>query len=231
MKPGNRLVFINCPFDDAYRDCFEAIVFTVYMSGYQPVCALDDDNFGDVRLHKLKELIERCDRTIHDLSRTEPSRAGLPRFNMPFELGMTIGAMRYGGVRQRRKRALVMVEKPYIMAKFLSDAAGQDPRAHGGKPRAVIALVRNHLKLYYRRQPTRRNGVTLPGATHFCTLFDEFKRDLPALARTARLTAKEIDPFRGGYHDFLEMIAAFASVVRTAGRIGLPRVRPVARHP
>lgn len=216
MSLENRSVFINCPFDEAYLTCFEAIVFTIYMSGYQPVCALQDDNFGNVRLDKLKVMIERCDRTIHDLSRTEPSKKGLPRFNMPFELGMTIGALRYGGVRQRRKRALVMVRRRYVMAQFLSDAAGQDPEAHDQKPAVVIKLVRNHLRHYYSSKGKKN---ALPGAKHFVSLFREFQRDLPRLAAQARLTPQELDSFKGGYLDFLELLNGFAQVVRAAGKI------------
>ena len=33
-------VFVNCPFDDAYKPMFEAIVFAVFDCGYRPRCAL-----------------------------------------------------------------------------------------------------------------------------------------------------------------------------------------------
>jgi hypothetical protein len=216
MKTLNRGVFINCPFDPAFLTCFEAIVFTVFLSGYKPVCALQDDNFGNVRLDKLKQLIESCDRSIHDLSRTEPNKKGLPRFNMPFELGVTIGALRYGGVRQRRKLAFVMVKKPYLMPQFLSDAQGQDPYPHHGKPSEVIKLVRNHLGSFYNR---RGRSARLPGPAYFVSLFKEFKRDLPALAARAKLNPNEINSFDGGYADFLEMVKRFAQVVKNSGRI------------
>lgn len=216
MTALNRSVFINCPFDDAYLECFEAMVFTVYVSGYEPVCALQDDNFGDVRLDKLKAMIEHCDRSIHDLSRTEISNEGLPRFNMPFELGLTIGATRYGGVRQRRKRVLVMVRKRYVMAQFLSDAAGQDPHAHEGKPTVVVRLVRNHLRYYYSGNGRK---TPLPGPQYFIALFKEFKRDLPRLAAQAKLAPQEVHSFKGGYLDFLEVLKQFTEVGRRAGHI------------
>jgi len=34
-------VFVNCPFDDAYKPMFEAIVFAVFDCGYGPRCALE----------------------------------------------------------------------------------------------------------------------------------------------------------------------------------------------
>jgi hypothetical protein len=46
MTAPNRFVFINCPFDAAYQEHFEGIVFTVQLSGYELVCALEDDDFG-----------------------------------------------------------------------------------------------------------------------------------------------------------------------------------------
>ena len=41
-------------------------------------------------LERLFELIERCAFSVHDLSRVELSlhRPRVPRFNMPFELGL-----------------------------------------------------------------------------------------------------------------------------------------------
>ena len=217
MSTLNRDVFINCPFDSGYLTCFEAIVFTIYVSGYEPVCALQDDHFGDVRLTKLKAMIESCDRTIHDLSRTESNSKGLPRFNMPFELGMAIGATQYGGVRQRRKRVMVMVKKRYVMAQFLSDAAGQDPVAHDGKPANVIRLVRNHLGHYHRGKRSKKER--LPGPQHFNTLFKEFKTKLPQLAVEANLTLDEINSFKGGYLDFLEMLRRFTEAIRKSGNL------------
>ena len=77
----NEHVFINCPFDEEYRDCFEAILFTLtYIAGYSARSALEEDDSGDIRFEKLCRLIETCDTTLHDLSRVEVSTSGLPRF-------------------------------------------------------------------------------------------------------------------------------------------------------
>ena len=177
---------------------------------------MQDDDFGDVRLSKLKSMIERCDRSVHDLSRTESSPQGLPRFNMPFELGMTIGALAYGGARQRRKRVLVMVKERYDMAKFLSDAAGQDPQAHDGSPARIITIVRNHLRYYYSADGAAK---ALPGPQYLNALFGDFKRGLPKLAATARLRPEELDPFGGGYIDFVEMLKHFTEAARRTGKL------------
>ena len=164
----NASVFINCPFDDAYRLCFEAILFSVTMSGYQVRCALEEDDAGDVRFEKLCELIADSDRTIHDLSRTATGADGLPRFNMPIELGLMMGARQYGRGRQKAKRAVIMVAEKFVMPRFLSDLAGNDPKAHGSSPREVIRIIRDHLH-------TDPAGKRLPGAAHMADLLEEFR--------------------------------------------------------
>src|SRR5262249_22904383 len=86
-------VFINVPFDDAYDPLLEALVFVIQASGYKVRCALEESDSGDIRLDRLVRLIAESPRSIHDLSRIEIGE--LPRFNMPFELGMTMGAKRF----------------------------------------------------------------------------------------------------------------------------------------
>jgi hypothetical protein len=104
-----RNVFINCPFDDRYRPLFHAAVFAVVDCGFVPRCALEVDDGSEVRINKVCDLIGECRFGIHDLSRTElDSRSKLPRFNMPLELGLFIGAKRFGGASHRRKSCLIL---------------------------------------------------------------------------------------------------------------------------
>ena len=121
MSAPNRNVFINCPFDEAYRECFEALLFAVTVSGYKARCALEDDDAANIRFDKLRRLIRESPRTIRDLSRTELGDNDLPRFNMPFELGLAMGAKYFGGKAQRRNSALIMVREPYVLPSYLSD--------------------------------------------------------------------------------------------------------------
>lgn len=58
--------------------------------GYRVRCALEEDDSGNIRLDKLVALIRESPRSIHDLSRIELGENDLPRFNMPFELGMSM---------------------------------------------------------------------------------------------------------------------------------------------
>ena len=201
----NPNVFINCPFDEDYRLCFEAILFTLHISHYVPRCALEENDAGDIRFDKLCRLISDSDHSIHDLSRTESSAAGLPRFNMPFELGVMMGARRFGAGRQKAKRACIMVAENFVLPAYLSDLAGNDPMPHGGDQRAVIRIVRDALHC----DPT---GTVLPGATHIGDLLDEFRKDLPKLAAAARLTLDEVHPYRG-YRNFMGMLRTFRDLM------------------
>jgi hypothetical protein len=131
--PLNRDVFINCPFDAEYKPLFEAICFTVSACGFTPRCALEEIDSGDTRIGKISRIIAGCALGIHDISRTESSGAtGLPRFNMPFELGLFLGCKFFGGKAQRGKRTLVLDIEPYRYQRFLSDISGQDIEAHRG---------------------------------------------------------------------------------------------------
>ena len=63
---------------------------------------------GEVRMTKILRLIRTSRFGIHDISRTalDPINA-LPRFNMPLELGLFLGASHFGNASQRSKQTLV----------------------------------------------------------------------------------------------------------------------------
>ena len=143
-------VFVNCPFDAAYRSLFEALVFAVHDCGYIARCALEIDDASQIRIEKVERIIAGCKFGIHDISRTEPDAAtGLPRFNMPLELGMFLGAKRFGRAEQKSKVCLILDTERYRYQKFISDISGQDITAHQGKPEQVTKVVRpgGHVKL------------------------------------------------------------------------------------
>ena len=99
-RPSNyaNQVFINCPFDPQYEAVFDALVFAVFDCGFVARCALEIDDGSQIRIEKIFSIVEQCKFGIHDLSRTDLDQAtGLPRFNMPLELGIFLGAKRYGG--------------------------------------------------------------------------------------------------------------------------------------
>ena len=89
-------VFVNFPFDDNYLELFRGLIFTVYYCGFFPRTALEDNSATEHRLDKIYSMIEESKYGIHDLSRVEldPDN-NLPRFNMPFELGLFLGCNKY----------------------------------------------------------------------------------------------------------------------------------------
>lgn len=178
-------VFVNCPFDDAYKPMFEAIVFAVFDCGYRPRCALEAYDAGEVRIEKIAALVRNCRLGVHDISRTELNAAGLPRFNMPFELGLFLGAKRFGNAVQRRKTCLVLDREPYRYQAFLSDIAGQDVAAHGGDPVRAIGAVRDWLAAGQRRRPP-------PGGAEIARRFGEFSEALPGILDDLRLERDEM---------------------------------------
>jgi hypothetical protein len=194
-------VFINCPFDAEYRPAFEALIFAITASGYQVRCALEEDNSADIRHEKLCRLIRESDRSIHDLSRVELGKNNLPRFNMPYELGLTHGAIKFGGRRQRTKTACIMVAEPYAMPAYISDLAGNDPFAHHNDPGRVVRIVRNYL----HRTP---DGQLLPGPASILAQFARFKQDLPRIAADFDIDSHEIDPYEG-YKSYLVFLTTF----------------------
>jgi hypothetical protein len=120
-------VFINCPFDVEYGPIFEAIVFCVLDYGFVPLRALEETDSGTFRLNKIQEITRRSEYTIHDLSRVELNLdTRLPRFNMPFELGLDIGCRMDGSGQARRKKCLILewrhgfVQIKNPLQKFLS---------------------------------------------------------------------------------------------------------------
>jgi hypothetical protein len=201
VTAASKNVFLNCPFDHAYRLSFEAVILTVTASGYRVRCALEENDASDVRFVKLCRLIRESQRSIHDLSRTDLSAAGRPRFNMPFELGLFLGAQRFGEPIQRKKSCLVMVTEPYSLPIYLSDLAGNDPEAHHGRVKNIISLVRKYLH-------KRPDGTPLPGASRILQEFERFKLSLPALAHALDLESDEIDPFTN-YRVYLDILVEF----------------------
>lgn len=182
----NDNVFINCPFDSAYKPLFDAMIFTVHDCGFIPRCALEEDDASQVRIDKIYSIIAECRYGIHDISRTQlDAVSGFPRFNMPLELGIFLGAKKFGIEAQKRKKCLILDTEPYRYQQFVSDIAGQDIQAHNNNSREVIMHVRNWLCTASRRE-------TIPGGGIIWERYQEFMEKLPQTAREARLIVEEL---------------------------------------
>lgn len=183
---SGRDVFINCPFTADYQNHFQAIVFTVVRSGFTPRCARESDDGGEVRFEKICRIISGCPYAVHDISKTEPDAdSGLPRFNMPFELGLFLGAKRFGGRPHRQKKSLIFDRAPFRYQSFISDISGQDIHPHNGK---VDQLIRE-LATWLRDQA---RDPKVPGGIAVADEYSKFKVDLPSIAGDMQLQLSEL---------------------------------------
>jgi len=181
----NNNVFINCPFDNQYTELFDAILFAIYFCGCKPRCALEIDDGSQIRFDKIISIIEECDLGIHDISRTELNSNDLPRFNMPFEFGIFMGAKRFGGIRQKRKSCLIFDTESFRYMEYISDISGQDIKAHNNNPQEIIRKIRNWLNTYSDLQP-------LIGATAIINKYESYMVDKPNILISLNLTKEDV---------------------------------------
>jgi hypothetical protein len=159
--------------------------------------ALEVDDSSTTRIEKIYSIIAECRYGIHDLSRTESdSDSGLPRFNMPLELGIFLGAKRYGGHAHKGKRALILDIDQYRYQKFISDLAGMDIEGHKGKPEEAIRKARNWL--------ANASSRKLPSAEDCIATYRRFKRALPNICAQNNFNITKIP-----YGDFQSMIVTW----------------------
>lgn len=182
----SRQVFLNCPFDEEYRPLFEAIIFAVLHCGFVIRCAREREDSGEPRIAKICEIIRGSQFGIHDISRVELDRAhSLPRFNMPLELGLFLGAKAYAqDPKQRAKRCLILDTEPYRYQKFLSDISGQDIRAHAADPMKALGITRDWLRNVSKRE--------LPGVKAVVRSYLDFQRELPAILEDLDISHQDL---------------------------------------
>lgn len=193
--PGyNDYVFVNCPFDTDYMPIFQAVVYTIYRCGFYPQTALGEDDGSDYRLDKIIRYIQNCKYGVHDISRTELNPNHLPRFNMPFELGLFFGAKRFGIKEQKKKVALIFERTRFSYQQYISDLNGVDTKAHDNSPDLAIEKLRNWLATTSKR-------TTIPGHKIIQKEYAVFQTNLPAIVELAGLDINDI-PF----NDFCKIV-------------------------
>lgn len=179
-------VFVNCPFDRQYKPLLEAILFAIADCGFRPSCSLEIEDGSQIRIEKIFKLIANCRFGIHDISRTDLDETSrLPRFNMPLELGVFLGAKRYGPGKQKDKIGLILDRERYRYQTFLSDIAGQDIREHGDDPRRAIAIVRDWLRSASHR-------ADIPSGSVIGQRYERFRSRLPTLCDDLELAEDEL---------------------------------------
>lgn len=198
MASSSKDVFINCPFDDDFAPIFRSLVFAVTKCGFRVRCPREMDDGSETRIDKLYRIIEESRYGIHDLSRTELDPvSGLPRFNMPLELGIFLGAKRFGIEQQKLKRCLILDTEQYRYQRFISDIAGMDVTPHAGSARDAARQVRNWLVT-----ASGRKSIPAPGA--LLASHDRFMVGLPEIAEAAGLHSDKI-----AYSDYERLVIAW----------------------
>jgi hypothetical protein len=188
-------IFLNCPFDPEYQPMFHALVFAAYDCGYRPFCALEIDDATEVRIDKIVKMIRSCRLGVHDISRTELDVENqLPRFNMPFELGLFVGAIRFGATTQKTKMSLILDRDRFRFQKFISDIAGQDIAAHNNDADNAIKALRNWLAAI----PTK---AALPGGAAIVRRYHAFRAEMPDILQRVELEPDEIT-----FPDYVNMV-------------------------
>jgi hypothetical protein len=196
-------VFVNCPFDMAYKPLFYAIIFAITDLGFVARSAREEDDAGDFRLAKIQRIIEKCKYGVHDISAVKlDAKHQLPRFNMPLELGLFLGCKRYGAKRHANKVSIIFDSDQYRYQIFISDIAGQDIHAHNNDVETVIRELRAWLATASKRQQ-------LPGGKDIFDRYERFQADLPALCAELKLQPAEVT-----FKDLRQMIADWLKLNR-----------------
>lgn len=182
----SRTVFLNCPYRPDYQQLFEAPVFAIHALGYVAEAALGSP--VSHRSAKLCEVIKRSGWSVHDLSRMTEPVEGLPRLNVPFELGLVMGI--HGFCRKGSKPCLIFDESPHRYLSVLSDLHGFDGvRGHANNPENVIRELRGWIR--------RTSGETLPSAEQLLEQWTSYQQDRPEVMRLlGSRPTHEFDEFR-----------------------------------
>jgi hypothetical protein len=192
----NESVFVNCPFDEDYKQIFQSLIFCIYYCGFFPRSALEDNTATENRLEKIYKMIDESKYGIHDLSRVEVDIINnLPRFNMPFELGLFLGCNKYSESRkQKLKKCMIVDTTPHRFKMSLSDMAGIDGYGHSNNPSEVIKVVRHWLQVSSKK-------ATIPSAIIIRDAYNSFFEELPNICTTLNWDINDL-----GYNEFVTTV-------------------------
>lgn len=143
LPSSNEYVFLNYPFDEEYKPLLNAMMLAVLSCGLVPRSA-DEDSLGSgLRLERICKVLQGSRFSIHDLCRcTGEGDGNLARFNMPLELGITMGHD-YATPEDSGQAHdwFVLTSEGHPHAEYISDLAGVDPKTHDETPESIIAAV------------------------------------------------------------------------------------------
>jgi hypothetical protein len=172
-RRGPADVFLNIPYDQKFERLYLAYVCGISSLGLVPRATLELPSSAR-RLDRILGLIKSCRYSIHDLSRVELDRTqpATPRFNMPFELGLSIGWEKFGS---KQHAWFVYESEDFRLAKSLSDLSGTDVYVHEAKIDGVFRELCNAFVRLGRR-------ITVQQMKH---VYRDVRKSLPEIVRTA----------------------------------------------
>jgi hypothetical protein len=137
-----------------------ALVAALVCTGQTPRTVLEIPPSAG-RLDRLLDLISGCPYSLHDLSRVQLSngRLRVPRFNMPFELGLAVGLAQRA---PKRHQFRLLEERSFRVQHSLSDLNGYDPYIHHGTPSGMynaICDVFTHVRPFPIAEKSRFRSV------------------------------------------------------------------------
>ena len=134
-------VFLNIPYDRRFSRLYLAYIAGLIELGLTPKATLGIPG-GTARLDRIFDLIQTCRYSVHDLSRVQIDLAPppTPRFNMPFELGLSIG---WAKLNPQRHTWFVYETQNRRAQKSISDLNGTDCNIHKGTPEGVMRELCN----------------------------------------------------------------------------------------
>jgi hypothetical protein len=167
-------VFLNIPYDKKFDRLFLAYISGTCAFGLVPRATLEIPS-GASRLDRILGLIESCQYSAHDLSRAEldVQTPQTPRFNMPFELGLSVAHAK--GSKKRNHQWFVCESKALRLAKSLSDLNGVDPYVHGG---TIAGVFRELCNMFIRRSRQ-------PSIQQMWKIYRELRKRLPLILHQA----------------------------------------------
>jgi hypothetical protein len=144
MDGFEKNVFVNCPFDEDYRQLLLSVIFTVKHLGFNPRLSLERVDSAESRIDKIVGLINQSKYGIHDLSRiVSEGENEHYRMNMPFELGIDYGCQKLKEGVWSQKQILILEKERYRYQKALSDLSGSDIKNHDDEAPKIIKAVRD----------------------------------------------------------------------------------------
>jgi len=167
-------VFLNIPYDTKFERLFLAFIAGTSALGLNPRATLEITT-SVRRLERVLDLIRQCEYSVHDLSRVEIDRAvpRTPRFNMPFELGLSVAMERSG--KNERRGWFVCESRSYRLSKSLSDLNGTDPFIHDGTIEGVFRELGNMF-----RRPGKQ-----PTVQQMRLIYRKLRKNLAAILQQA----------------------------------------------